>query len=113
MSAGAACQRTTSMRIAYLDGFSGISGDMFLGALVDAGVPFKLFQDTVAALDIGATMEASRVDRNGISATKIDVIVDGQKEMPHEDFLAHIHDGVGGHTYTRLSSHPYDHGHDL
>jgi len=74
------------MRIAYLDGFSGISGDMFLGALVDAGVPFKLFQDTVMGLDIGATMECARVDRNGISAIKIDVIVGGQKDMPREEF---------------------------
>ena len=57
------------MRIAYLDGFSGISGDMFLGALVDAGIPLKLFQETVAALNVGASLEASRVDRNGISAT--------------------------------------------
>ena len=30
---------------------------MFLGALVDAGVPFELLQETVAALDIGATLE--------------------------------------------------------
>ena len=36
------------MRIAYLDCFSGISGDMFLGALVDAGVSPKLLEDTVA-----------------------------------------------------------------
>ena len=36
------------MRIAYLDCFSGISGDMFLGALVDAGVSAKLLEDTVA-----------------------------------------------------------------
>ncbi len=42
------------MRIAYLDCFSGISGDMFLGALLDAGVPFELFQKTVAGLNIGA-----------------------------------------------------------
>ena len=45
------------MRIAYLDCFSGISGDMFLGALVDAGVSSKLLEDTVAALDIGARLE--------------------------------------------------------
>ncbi len=42
------------MRIAYLDCFSGISGDMFLGALLDAGVPFEFFQKTVAELNIGA-----------------------------------------------------------
>ena len=42
------------MRIAYLDCFSGISGDMFLGALLDAGVPFGCFEKTVADLNIGA-----------------------------------------------------------
>jgi uncharacterized protein (TIGR00299 family) protein len=76
------------MRIAYLDCFSGISGDMFLGALVDAGVPFELFQATVVALNVGATLERSRVDRSGISATKIDVLVDGKKDMPREEFWA-------------------------
>ena len=74
------------MRIAYLDGFSGISGDMFLGALVDAGVPFEVLQKTVAALDVGATLEMSRVDRNGISAIKIDVVVGGKKDLPREEF---------------------------
>ena len=53
------------MRIAYLDCFSGISGDMFLGALLDAGVPAKLFEETVAALNIGARLEISRVNRAG------------------------------------------------
>ncbi len=76
------------MRIAYLDCFSGISGDMFLGALLDAGVPFELFQTTVAELNIGATLERSRVDRAGIAATKFDVIVGGEKDMPREEFWA-------------------------
>src|SRR6516165_9041627 len=74
------------MQIAYLDGFSGISGDMFLGALVDGGVPFELLQQTVAALGIGTSLEISRVDRNGIAAVKIDVVVGGKKDLPREEF---------------------------
>jgi len=74
------------MRIAYLDCFSGISGDMFLGALLDAGVPFELLQRTVAELNIGASLELSRVNRAGISAAKLDVLVDGEKDLPREEF---------------------------
>src|SRR5271165_5618960 len=59
------------MRIAYLECFSGISGDMFLGALVDAGVSPRLLEETVAAHDVGAKLEISRVIRCGISATKV------------------------------------------
>ena len=91
------------MRIAYLECFSGISGDMFLGALLDAGVRFELLQKTVAELNVGATLECSRVDRGGISGTKLDVIVDGEKDMPREEFwvaqhsrsLEHSHDAGG------------------
>ena len=74
------------MRIAYLDCFSGISGDMFLGALVDAGVSSKLLEDTVAALDIGARLEIKRVVRGGISAAKVDVYGDGEEDLPREVF---------------------------
>ena len=74
------------MRIAYLDCFSGISGDMFLGALLDAGVSPKLLEDTVAALNIGARLEISRVVRGGISATKVDVYASGEKDLPREVF---------------------------
>ncbi len=80
------------MRIAYLDCFSGISGDMFLGALVNAGVPFELLQQTVSALNLEATLEFSRVKRAAISATKVDVIVRGQKDLPREEYWAsHSH----------------------
>ena len=82
------------MRIAYLDCFSGISGDMFLGALVDAGVPFELLEETVLQLDIGAKLEQSRVDRAGVSACKIDVLVRGQKDLPREEFWKE-HQGEG------------------
>ncbi len=84
------------MRIAYLDCFSGISGDMFLGALLDTGVPFELLERTVAGLNVDAKLERSRVDRGGISATKLDVIVNGEKDMPREEFWERRGAGDGG-----------------
>ncbi len=92
------------MRIAYLDCFSGISGDMFLGALLDAGVPFALFEKTVADLNIGATLEISRVDRGGISATKLDVIVNGEKDLPREEFWERQGQGTGVRGQTEVAS---------
>jgi uncharacterized protein (TIGR00299 family) protein len=97
------------MRIAYLDGFSGISGDMFLAAVVDAGVPIELLQKTVASLDIGAILEVSRVDRNGISATKIDVVVNGQKDIPREEFWGHGHDHNSGNTHAETAADSHGH----
>src|ERR1051326_2581133 len=76
------------MRIAYLECFSGMSGDMFLGALVDAGLSPSVLEVTVAALGVGARLEISRVVRSGISATKVDVWVDGEKDLPREEYLA-------------------------
>ena len=81
---------------------------MFLGALVDAGIPLELFQKTVAALDVGASLEVSRVDRNGISATKVDVIVNGQKDLPREEFFGRAADDTGEHSRDR---DPHHHGH--
>jgi uncharacterized protein (TIGR00299 family) protein len=74
------------MRIAYLDCFSGISGDMFLGALVDTGVPAELLEKTVQRLGVGGRLEISRVNRSGISATKVDVYSHGEKDLPREEF---------------------------
>ena len=62
------------MRIGYLECFSGISGDMLLGALVDAGVPFTQLEQTAAALNVGARLEMRKVTRGGITGTKVDVI---------------------------------------
>ena len=61
---------------------------MFLGALVDAGVSAEMLEKTVAALDVGARLEISRVVRGGISATKVDVWVAGKKDLPREEFWA-------------------------
>jgi pyridinium-3,5-bisthiocarboxylic acid mononucleotide nickel chelatase len=96
------------MRIAYLDCCSGISGDMFLGALVDAGVPPKLLEDTVAALNIGARIEVSRVMRSGISATKVDVYSDGEKDLPRKVIQNQEHDQALDHAHSH-EHHHHDH----
>jgi len=100
------------MRIAYLDCFSGISGDMFLGALIDAGVSPDLLEDSVKALDIGARLEISKVVRAGISATKVDVYANGEKDLPREVFWEqHGHDHPHEHSHGHGHSHEHRHDH--
>src|SRR5579864_3763221 len=83
---------------------------MFLGALVDAGVPTAILQDTVRALDVGARLEISRVLRTGVSASKVDVWVGGEKDLPREQYWErepghgqkhHAH----GHSHSHLDEH--------
>ena len=62
------------MKIAYLNCFSGISGDMCLGALVDAGVSIEKLKRELKKIPIkGYTINAKKVRRAGLSATKVDI----------------------------------------
>jgi pyridinium-3,5-bisthiocarboxylic acid mononucleotide nickel chelatase len=99
------------MRIAYLECFSGMSGDMFLGALVDAGVSPQTLEETVAALGIGARLEISRVLRSGISATKVDVWVDGEKDLPREAYGEQKQQRPESHEASHAEQQPHDHSH--
>ncbi len=99
------------MRIAYLDCFSGISGDMVLGALIDAGVEARVLEESVAALNIGARLKICKVTRSGIIATKVDVFASegkshGEKDSPRET-IQHSHDK---HSHDG-DSHSHEHGH--
>ncbi|MBI5181981.1 MAG: nickel pincer cofactor biosynthesis protein LarC [Nitrospirae bacterium] len=68
------------MRTAYFDCFSGISGDMTLGALIDAGLSIKELKSHLSKLPIdNYDITAKKVKKNGISATKVDVIVKGRQ----------------------------------
>ncbi len=98
------------MRIAYLECFSGISGDMFLGALVDAGVPFGLLEQTATALNVGARLELARVQRNGISASKVDVYIGGEKDQPR-DVVDRHHSGRGEHSHAPDVKHDHQNRH--
>jgi len=63
------------MKIAYFDCFSGISGDMILGALVDAGLDLRQLRIKLSGLKMkGYELKARKVTQLGIAATKLDVI---------------------------------------
>jgi len=69
------------MKIAYFDTIAGISGDMTLGALVSAGVSFDELNTELQALGIGGfELQARHIERNGMVATKVDVVI---SEQPH------------------------------
>src|SRR5882672_9386477 len=83
------------MKTLYLDIFSGISGDMFIGALIDLGMDANKFGRELGKLKLdGYHLHVGRQERQGIAGVKFDV------------HLAHDHDHDHGHT------HEHEHGHD-
>jgi uncharacterized protein (TIGR00299 family) protein len=73
--------------ICYLDAFSGISGDMTVGALVDAGAPADGLLDALASLGTGARFAVEKTKRAGIAASKF--CVGGEMEKKHRH-LPHV-----------------------
>jgi uncharacterized protein (TIGR00299 family) protein len=91
-------------RFAILDPAAGISGDMLLGALVGAGAAVSWLEGLPARLGAaGVTVRVESVDRCGIRATKVHVVLpDGSEELPAPD---HSH-------HHRHRDHPHSHPHD-
>ena len=75
------------MNICYLDAFSGISGDMTVGALIDAGADATTLVQSLEALGTGAKFEIEKTRRRGIAASKFRVIGGDGKNHRH---LKHI-----------------------
>ena len=64
-------------RVIYFDCFSGISGDMILGSLVDLGVDVKLIRKELKKINLkGYKLTSHQVKRNGIMGTKVNVVID-------------------------------------
>ena len=118
------------MKVAYLECFAGIAGDMFLGALVDAGVDTHLLEHAADSLGLGVKLEFAKVDRSGIQSTKARVLVDGKDadgglaeeshahdpshSHEHEHSHTHTHDGEHGvveHSHTHSHEHGEEHSH--
>jgi len=70
-------------KVAYFDCFSGCSGDMFLGALVDAGLPLEMLEKRLNSLAVhGYKLSAEQVKRSAITATKFTVTMDETESQP-------------------------------
>lgn len=71
------------MKIAYFDCFSGISGDMILGALVDAGLDFEILKNELQKLSIADyEIKHEKMIKKGIACTKVSVITDSEIDSP-------------------------------
>lgn len=67
------------MKIAYFDCFSGISGDMIIGALIDLGLDFNFLKKELEKLDLkNYKLQTKKIIKNRISATKFDVIAENK-----------------------------------
>ena len=79
------------MKSAYFDCFSGISGDMIIGALIDLGLDTNFLKNELEKLNLEYyKMESKKIVKNGISATKFDVIESSKKHHHEERNLKEI-----------------------
>lgn len=85
---------------------------MFLGALVDAGVPFSVLEEAVFAVGLEARLELRRVNRSGIDAAKVDVLtLEGEvAEVAHAP--AEVHAGHPAQDHDHHDGHSHSHEHD-
>ena len=74
----------SSKRVIYFDCFSGISGDMILGALVSLGVDIKEIQNCLKSLNLkGCKLNSRQVKRNGFIGTKVNVVLNHTSQKSH------------------------------
>lgn len=103
------------MRTLYLDCFSGISGDMFIGALIDAGGDSTLLEEELQKLNISEEYKLSwrKVVKNGISSTKFDVELSETADHKYADGHQHNHkhEDVDHHHEHEHSDHHHKHEH--
>jgi len=107
------------MKVLYLDIFSGISGDMFVGALLDLGVDAHKFEHELEKLNVnGYHLHVKRGEKSGIAGTKFDVhLADHGHDHEHHHHAGHDHhhhhdDDDHGHSHAHSREHSHEHEHD-
>jgi len=112
------------MRVAYFDCFSGISGDMILASLIDAGLPADRVRQELSGLPLtGWELRVERVTRGSMAASRVEVVVSGDQPSRHlEDILEMLSAGrldqeiveTAGRVFTRLAqAEAKIHGRDI
>src|SRR5262245_45623076 len=102
------------MKTLYLDLFSGISGDMFIGALIDLGVDSRALEHELEKLDVGGYhLHIGKATKGTISGTKFNVHVtrNGSEHTHGHDRVASDHDHDHGHTHAHAHGHSHEHSH--
>ncbi len=90
------------MLIAYLDCFSGVSGDMLLGAIIDSGLDEGKWLSELAKLNLHAfDVEITRTVRNGISGTKVDIKLSNE-DTSHGRHLSNIVDIINASQFSEI-----------
>jgi uncharacterized protein (TIGR00299 family) protein len=101
--------------VLYFDCFSGASGDMVLGALIDAGVRLDDVRGALGSLAIDAdAVWTERVTRTGISATRFCVRdEEANHDRTGDEAHVHAHDGAHAHAHAHGHgrAHTHEHGH--
>ena len=103
------------MKTLYLDIFSGISGDMFLGAMIDLGADFEALEAELQKLQLeGYTLSANRRQKCAIDGVKFDVHLacGGEGDHSHSHSHEHSHSHDHGHDHSHEHSHEHSHGGD-
>lgn len=102
------------MKILYFDCFSGISGDMVIGALLDLGIDRQVFLKELSRLELdGYRIDINTKIMNGISGTDVNVVLTGNDHVhEHEYEHEHPHDHEHGHNHHHEYNHDHDHSHD-
>ena len=109
------------MKALYFDCFSGISGDMTIGALLDLGIDKDEFEKELSKINVdGYTLTHGRTKKNGISAYDFDVILEHDHHHEHEghnhnhehEEHHHHHEHEGhDHHHTHIEEHSHSHSH--
>lgn len=101
------------MKTLYFDCFSGISGDMTVGALLDIGADREVLLEGLRGLKVdGYNIRIEKKLKNGISGTDFSVILEEEEHHEHHEHHHHDHDDHHEHEHEHGHEHTHDHEHE-